>query len=104
MLYRINGCAATWTQAQAHEHMVLCEQPDDVDGAPCGYIIMPLKGRGNDNCTLALRADNFYIAAFANGWKEWFVFPRYQHLFPTATVLDFGNDYIELMGGSGQCQ
>ena len=36
---------------------------------------MRLKGNG-DECALALTAD-LYIAAFANGEKEWFVFKRY---------------------------
>ncbi|KAG2536613.1 hypothetical protein PVAP13_9NG207646 [Panicum virgatum] len=35
---------------------------------------MRLKGNG-DECALALTAD-LYIAAFANGEKEWFVFKR----------------------------
>lgn len=67
---------------------------------PCGYVIVPLKGIDGDECTLAFRADNLYLVAFANGKKEWFVFKRHAHLFPSATVLDFDNDYYSLMGGT----
>ena len=59
-------------QIQALEHFILCQQPNDLDGSPVDTSSCGSRGG------TAASAPSLYIAAFANGKKEWFVFQRYQ--------------------------
>ncbi|WVZ83268.1 hypothetical protein U9M48_030434 [Paspalum notatum var. saurae] len=81
--------------------LLLVQSHNQPTGKKGGHIVLiPFKGRGGIEATLAIRKHHVAPAGFANRSRHWFAFPGNEHLLPTpCTTLPFGNSYEDLIGG-----
>ncbi|XP_048544983.1 protein synthesis inhibitor II-like [Triticum urartu] len=66
---------------------------------PDRWLMLELRGDGQDEIMLAIRNDNLYIEAFANSSGKWHTFAIIRNLIPGATILPFKDSYRGLVNG-----